>query len=110
MFEDYCIMLPPPPFSVYVSKQINSTKADGVYGIGEQIYIDVYMSTPVVSDRTGRAGEPQDRLYCCCDVTVEAQFSTSALPANTPKVGKLGDRSYYTIYTIIARAETEEQR
>ncbi|CAM9340464.1 unnamed protein product, partial [Hapterophycus canaliculatus] len=26
---------------------VNSTKADGVYGIGEEIYIDVYLSTPV---------------------------------------------------------------
>lgn len=29
--------------------QVNSTKPDGVYGIGEEIYIDVYLSTPVVS-------------------------------------------------------------
>ncbi|CAM9210897.1 unnamed protein product [Ectocarpus sp. 13 AM-2016] len=26
---------------------VNSTKPDGVYGIGEQIYVDVYLSTPV---------------------------------------------------------------
>lgn len=30
-------------------EKVNSTKADGVYGIGEEIYIDVYLSTPVVS-------------------------------------------------------------
>ena len=31
------------------SGKINSTKPDGVYGIGEEIYIDIYMSKPVVS-------------------------------------------------------------
>lgn len=30
--------------------QINSNKPNGVYGIGEEILIDVYLSTPVVSD------------------------------------------------------------
>lgn len=32
------------------SEQINSNKTDGVYGIGEEILINVYLSTPVVSD------------------------------------------------------------
>lgn len=40
------------------AKQVNSSKPDGVYSVGEDIYIDVYMSSPVVRTWWSKR--------CCC--------------------------------------------
>lgn len=55
---------------VVLSQQINSNKSNGVYSIGEEILIDVYLSMPVVSDHrseqtscSSRDGAERNRGY-----------------------------------------------